>query len=113
MKKNPNKLTSRQKEFLDELEESVLEAGRIHRGEKEPSRRFVFPEPDVKKIRASLGKSQSAFAAMVGVSIGTLRGWEQRRRRPTGPAMALLRVAERSPKVVEAALRPPREKLSV
>ena len=105
MKKNA-KLTQRQSAFLEELEASVREAGHIHRGESAPSRRFVFPEPDVKKIRVSLGKSQPAFAAMVGVSVGTLRGWEQRRRRPTGPAMALLRVAECNPRVVEAALRP-------
>ena len=101
-------LTNSQKMFLDELADSVREAGRIHRGETEPARRFAFPDPDVKEIRAKLGKSQPAFAAMVGVSLGTLRGWEQRRRRPTGPAMALLRVAECNPKAVETALRPAR-----
>lgn len=105
--KTAAKLTPRQAAFLDELEDSVREAGSIHRGEKAPVRHFVFPEPDVKKIRVSLGKTQPAFAAMIGVSTGTLRGWEQRRRRPTGPAMALLRVAECNPLVVESALRLP------
>ena len=104
--KTAEKLTARQQAFLDELEGSIREAGRIHRGEQEPARRFVYPEPDVKKIRALLGKTQPAFAAMIGVSTGTLRGWEQKRRRPTGPAMALLRVAEFNPKAVAAALRP-------
>ena len=44
---------------------------------------------DVKAIRLRLGKSQSEFARMIGVSISTLQNWEQGRRRPEGPARAL------------------------
>lgn len=107
MKKTAAKLTDRQQAFLEDLEDSIGEAGRIHRGDQVPSRRSVLPDPDVKRIRTLLGKSQPAFAAMIGVSTGTLRGWEQKRRRPTGPAMALLRVAEINPQAVQAALRRP------
>jgi putative transcriptional regulator len=38
------------------------------------------------------------------VSVATVRNWEQGRRRPEGPARALLRVIERAPKAVERAL---------
>jgi len=39
---------------------------------------------DVKKIREHLHLSQSAFAALMGVSIKTLQEWEQGRRKPSG-----------------------------
>lgn len=92
------------KERFAELLESVREGGRILRGETEPSRRFAVPEPDVRKIRAALGKTQPAFASMLGVDVGTLRGWEQKRRRPTGAARVLLRVAEKHPEAIADAL---------
>ncbi len=41
---------------------------------------------------------------MIGVSIDTLQNWEQGRRKPEGPALALLRVAEMAPEVVLKAL---------
>jgi putative transcriptional regulator len=92
------------KNDFDNLVESVREAGRIRRDEAQPSRVTTFPAVDVKAIRKRLGKSQSAFAQMIGVSVATLRNWEQGRRRPEGPARALLRVAEASPEVVAASL---------
>lgn len=89
-----------------ELLESVRQAGRIRRGEVRPSRTFTFRPADVKAIRAKLGRSQSEFALMIGVSVATLRNWEQGRRVPEGPALALLRVAARDPDAVVAALHP-------
>jgi putative transcriptional regulator len=41
---------------------------------------------------------------MIGVSVATLRNWEQGRRRPEGPARALLKVAAANPEMVAAAL---------
>ncbi len=58
----------------------------------------------MKAVRKRLGLSQVAFAARFGVSIGTLRDWEQKRRRPEGPARVLLTVIDREPKAVERAL---------
>jgi putative transcriptional regulator len=48
--------------------------------------------------------SQSEFAMMIGISVATLRNWEQGRRKPDGPALALLRVAASEPKAVARAL---------
>ncbi|GAA0860408.1 type II toxin-antitoxin system MqsA family antitoxin [Aliiglaciecola litoralis] len=54
-------------------------------------------EPKV--IRSKLNLSQSAFAGLLGVSMRTLQDWEQGRRHPQGPAIALLRIAEQHPEV--------------
>lgn len=50
-------------------------------------------------IRTKLKLSQSSFAGLLGVSIRTLQDWEQGRRTPQGPAIALLRIAEQHPEV--------------
>ncbi len=55
---------------------------------------------DARGIRLRLGLSQSAFAALLGVSVRTLQDWEQGRRKPRGPALALLRIAERHPEAL-------------
>jgi putative transcriptional regulator len=92
------------KQDFESLVESVRQAGRIRRGEAEPSRVTEFAPVDVKAVRRRLGKSQSEFAHMIGVSVSTLQNWEQGRRRPEGPARALLRVAAANPEAVAAAL---------
>ena len=92
------------KQDFENLVESVRQAGRIRRGEMKPSRVTEFRPVDVKAVRRRLGKSQSEFARMIGVSVATLQNWEQGRRRPEGPARALLRVAAANPKAVAEAL---------
>ena len=92
------------REAFDKLVRSVRQAGRIRRGAK-ASRSFSFAPADVKAIRSKLCKSQSEFALMIGVSVATLRNWEQGRRTPDGPALALLRVASAEPRAVRRALQ--------
>lgn len=92
------------KEDFDQLVTSIRQAGRIRRGEAKASRVKVFKEVDVKAVRRRLGKSQTEFARMIGVSVATLQNWEQGRRRPDGPARALLKVAAENPEAVAAAL---------
>jgi putative transcriptional regulator len=89
---------------FSELLQSVHEAGQILRGEAKPSREFTFSPDDVQAIRKKLKKSQGEFALMIGVSVATLRNWEQGRRQPVGPARALLKIAAENPKAVEKAL---------
>jgi putative transcriptional regulator len=55
---------------------------------------------NVKSIREKMDLSQSAFAGLLGVSVRTLQEWEQGRRKPKGPAQALLRVADRHPEAL-------------
>jgi putative transcriptional regulator len=92
------------KDDFDHLVASIRQAGRIRRGEAPASRVTRFRAVDVKAIRRRLGQSQTEFARMIGVSVATLQNWEQGRRRPEGPARALLTVAAENPKAVAAAL---------
>lgn len=91
-----------EKELFDDLVQSLKEARAIARGEAEASRRFELTPPDVKAVRERLGLSQSEFARLMRVSVKTLQNWEQRRRHPTGPAAALLKIVSTAP---EAAIR--------
>lgn len=59
---------------------------------------------EVKEIRYKLKQSQAEFADMIGVTLGTLQKWEEGRAHPDGPALALLRVAAKNPKIVAKAL---------
>ena len=78
--------------------EEILESVRaIKRGE---GKRIEVEEPDVRVVREKSGLSQAAFAALLGVSPRTLQDWEQGRRRPTGPARSLLRIADRHPEAL-------------
>jgi len=91
-------------EDFEELVNSMKEAGAIMRGETQPSRRIEVSSLDIKAIREGTKKSQNEFALMIGVSLGTLRNWEQGRRKPDGPARALLKVVAQNPEYVESVL---------
>ena len=87
-------------ELFDELLASVREGGAILRGKKAAAREFHFDEPDVRSLRERYGLSQPKFAALLGISVGTLRNWEQGRRKPEGSARVLLRVVAKHPDAV-------------
>jgi putative transcriptional regulator len=91
------------KDFKDLLT-SIDQARRIHKGRLKPGRSFKFDPVAVTNIRKRLHVSQSEFAYMIGVSIDTLQNWEQGRRRPEGPALVLLKIAESNPETVMSAL---------
>jgi putative transcriptional regulator len=63
-----------------------------------------FGPLDVVETRYKFHATQRQFARMFGISIGTLRNWEQGKRRPHGPARTLLRVARANPEAVTRAL---------
>jgi putative transcriptional regulator len=88
------------KALFDELLESVREGGAILRGEQVASREFLLEDPDVRGLRERYGLSQPKFAALLGISVGTLRNWEQGRRRPEGSARVLLRIVAKHPAAV-------------
>ena len=87
-------------ELFEELLESVKQGGAIMRGEMKPGRVFKFDQPDVQLIRKNYGLSQEKFAKLLGISVSTLRNWEQGRRKPEGPARILLRVAATHPQAI-------------
>lgn len=98
-------------EIMSETGESILRGAKdalaYARGDKRRGRAttvFVPERVDAKATRKRLGLTQTAFAARFGVSVGTLRDWEQNRRQPEGPARVLLAVIDREPEAVERAL---------
>ncbi len=82
-------------EILEGIREiKAYKAGKVNlktRELKEPS----MPQ----EIRKRLKLSQAAFAGLMGVSLRTVQDWEQGRRKPSGPAKSLLRIAEQRPEV--------------
>src|SRR5438105_15624625 len=62
----------------------------LRRPQGKSGRGAHVPPQDIRAIRIGLEKSQAEFARMIGVSVSTLRNWEQGRRQPEGPARALL-----------------------
>ena len=92
-----------QKELFDQPAASSKEASRKRRIAPVAgaiNSRHELREPNVAKLRKSVGLSQARFAAALGISVATLQNWEQRRRRPDGPARVLLNVFKRHPKIV-------------
>jgi putative transcriptional regulator len=81
------------RDLAAELLQSVREmkAGRVQ----------VVTSPVI-EARRRTGLSQSQFAALLGVSVRTLQGWEQGRKQPSGAARTLLSIASSNPKALLA-----------
>ena len=92
--------------LFERLVESTKQAIDISEGKMKASRTFTFELPDdIRTIRShKLHLSQDKFAAMLGVSVRTLQEWEQGRRKPSGAAKSLLKVASIAPDIVLKAL---------
>ena len=87
--KEPNELTG--EDFASALPRSVRH--RLMRGEIESGK-------DVAALRRFVRMTQVEFATALGISVSTLRNWEQGRRAPHGPGLALLRIAARHPNMI-------------
>ena len=100
------------------LIDSVREAVEIERGRREPARIKKYTVADAKveappqyvaerirEIRDHMALSQPVFAAALNVSPETIRAWEQGKRKPDGPTLRLLEVAERHPEVLLESIR--------
>lgn len=81
------------RDFAAELLQSVreMQAGKVH----------IVSSPVI-EARKKTGLSQSQFAALLGVSVRTLQGWEQGRKQPSGAARTLLAIASTNPKALLA-----------
>ena len=89
---------------FNEINAGLLEAI-DHASGKETKIIVHKPKPvDVKAIRKKAGMTQKQFSDVFGLSVGTLRHWEQGARNPQGPALVLLNVMDKNPKAVLEAL---------
>jgi putative transcriptional regulator len=91
---------------FDQIAAGLTEALAFARGEQTGAvvHEIVTPQSDVRAIRRATGLSQIDFARSIGVAVGTLRGWEQNRRRPEGPARVLLALISKNPALVQEQL---------
>lgn len=95
----------KRKEFAGLLK-SLSEARAHAAGKKVKGVRVHVPAAvDVVAIRESAGMTQSEFSDHIGVSVATLRNWEQRRRSPEGPARVLLAILAKDPRIVSRMLK--------
>ncbi|MEM7220796.1 MAG: helix-turn-helix domain-containing protein [Pseudomonadota bacterium] len=60
---------------------------------------------EIAALRRFVDLSQVDFARAMEISVHTLRNWEQGRRKPEGPAMALLKIAARHPRIIRDNLK--------
>jgi putative transcriptional regulator len=91
---------------FDDIMAGLTDALAYAHGDKSKGRETIVEVPtvDVRAARQRLGLSQPDFAQAFGVSVATVRNWEQRRRQPKGAARVLLTVIERNPAAVVEAL---------
>lgn len=70
----------------------------------EESSWISWSELDCRALRKRLGLSQRQFARRFNFPVSTLRQWEQRKRHPSGAAVALLHVIAYNPAVATRAV---------
>ena len=93
------------KKHFDNLLKSVKEMRRHMAGKRVRGVRTTrVVVADVQAIRKSANISQAQFAKLIGVNLRTLQNWEQRRTRPSGPALALLKIVASNPRSAIEAL---------
>jgi len=89
---------------FDEIQAGLTDAIEHSKGKKSKVIEHPPEEINVKAIREKTGMSQQRFCAAFGISLGTLRHWEQGLRSPRGAARVLLKVVQKDPKAVMKAI---------
>jgi len=87
-----------------EISEGLKDAANHAKGQKSGVLEHTPEALNVKAIREKTGMSQQSFCATFGISLGTLRHWEQGLRTPRGAARVLLKVVEQNPQAVIKAI---------
>ncbi|MDZ4144100.1 MAG: helix-turn-helix domain-containing protein [Burkholderiales bacterium] len=84
---------------MEKFQADLLQSVREYKAGKFARKTEVTPT-DALQARTRMALSQSQFAKLLGVSVRTLQEWEQGRKKPTGAAQTLLRVAVRTPEAL-------------
>ena len=88
-----------ERDLSQEILNGIREIKAFKAGKGKLKTRTLSNPASTQVIRAKLNVSQATFAEILGVSLRTVQDWEQGRREPSGPAKALLRIAEQKPEV--------------
>lgn len=94
-----------EEKLFNDLLESVKQMKAIRSGKMKPAKVTKLEKNEITDVRHKLNMTQTQFAMAFGISVSTLRNWEQGHRNPTGAAVTLIKVAKKHPKaVLEAVL---------
>jgi putative transcriptional regulator len=91
--------------LLKELDANLKAAVKIAKGSSTPRSVYViFTPAEIKRIRASVKMSQTVFARNFQLSVDTVKGWEQGKRKPDAAAANYLRMIQADPEFVQRTL---------
>jgi len=91
--------------LFKELDANLKEAVKIAKGTSAPKSVYVVLSPtEIKAIRASVRMSQAVFARSFQLSLDTIKGWEQGKRKPDAAAANYLRMIQADPEHVQRTL---------
>ena len=91
--------------LFKELNANLKEAVNVAKGTSTPSSVYVVLSPtEIKAIRASTGMPQAVFARSFQLSLGTIKGWEQGKRKPDAATANYLRMIQADPEHVQRTL---------
>ena len=91
--------------LFKELDTNLKEAVKVAKGTSAPKSVYVVLSPtEIKAIRASVGMSQAVFARSFQLSLDTIKGWEQGKRKPDAAAANYLRMIQADPEHVQRTL---------
>ena len=93
------------KQLFKELDTNLREAVKVAKGTTAPKSVYVVLSPaEIKAIRTSVNMSQAVFARSFQLSLDTLKGWEQGKRKPDAAAANFLRLIKADPEYVQRTL---------
>lgn len=84
----------------ESIKRGLEEALEFAQGRDNGTKLHVLPRVNVKNLRLRTGLTENDFAAAIGISINTLRGWERGVRNPRGPALVLLHLVDKDPQTM-------------
>ena len=91
--------------LFKELDANLKEAVKVAKGTSAPKSVYVVLTPsEIKAIRASVRMSQATFARAFQLSVDTVKGWEQGKRKPDAAAANYLRMIKADPEHVQRTL---------
>jgi len=90
---------------FSEISAGLSEAINHAKGKESKVIEHIAEDLNVKAIRETTGMSQQKFCATFGISVGTLRNWEQGLRSPRGTARVLLQVVKHNPTAIIEAIQ--------
>lgn len=91
--------------LFKELNANLKVAVKLAKGTSAPKSVYVVLAPaEIKAIRANVNMSQAVFARSFQLSLDTIKGWEQGKRRPDAAAANYLRMIKVDPEHVQRTL---------